>query len=140
MEKRLFFLLNRAQGKIYKVADKECKEKAGLTIVQSSALLALRTNEPCSQTCLGKILKINKASVGALIERMQNQELIEKRLSEKDARSINLFITAKGKRLLKKVEPLLVKLNKHLTSDFNDDEIAVILRFLNHVSSIEPEK
>jgi len=131
MEKRLFFLLNRAQGKIYKVADKECKEKTGLTVVQSSALLALSTNESCSQTDLGKLLKINKASVGALVERMQNQGLLEKRVSGKDARSMNLFITIKGKRLLKKAEPLLAKLNKHLTSGFNDDEIAIVLRFLH---------
>lgn len=138
METRLFFLLNMAQGLLYKTAEQESKDVTGFSIVQNAALLAVEKSEPCSQIELGKLLRISKSTVSGLAERMEKNNLIERRPDLKDARLIQIYLKPKGREALQVVKPLMQKQNARLVDGFSEEEIKVVIKFLNHISSLKP--
>lgn len=140
MDTRLFFLLNQTQGRLYKMADKACKDGTGFSVIQNAALLALDKNQGCSLSQLRKMLKINKASLGALVERMRKKDLVSKSPDTSDARITRLHTLPKGEETLSKLRPLMASLNEQLRGDFSDEEIKTVVRFLHHASALADQK
>lgn len=139
MERRLFYLINKAQSDLYKASDRESLKATGIPIVQNTALLALEKNDGCILSFLGKELGINKSSLGALADRMARNEIIEKRYDAEDGRTVRLFLTEKGRAALARLKPLIELQNKILMKGFDEDEIEVVLRFLNHTIEVSTE-
>lgn len=133
MDKRLLFLMNMAQRNMFNYAEKVCEQKLGYSITQMAAVMFVDNNPGCMQKDVVNGLGLKKSAVTSLLTRIEANGLINRIASEEDARVVNLFTTQDGKEKSAKALPLIAELNQQLTDGFNEEEIAVIARFLNQV-------
>jgi len=133
MDKRLFFLINMAQHRMFKFADTECEERLGISVTQAAALMFIAKNEGCLQKTLSKALGLNNSAVTGLVGRMNKNGLINRKPCAEDGRASRLFISALGQEKLPQIFPLVQTINEKLTEDFTEDEIDTVARFLNSV-------
>lgn len=90
----------------------ESLRKFGLTDVQFNVLILLEHQSDdtggLSQARLGEMMLVNKANITSLIDRMEKTGYV-KRTAADDRRYNIIKMTAKGKKLLAKVEPIYSK-------------------------------
>ena len=133
MDKRLFYLMNRAQHKMFKFADIESENRIGLSVTQSAALMFISKNEGCLQKSLSDATGLNQSAVTGLIGRMNKNGLIERKPCSEDGRAHRLYLSDYGKEKLPEIFPLIGELNTKLEAKFSDEELDVVARFLNNV-------
>lgn len=132
---QLFFRLNLAQRTLMKWVDREMLEKVGGSATQIAALFYLLENDGCLLVDLSRELLQNKSAITTLVERMEKNLLLTKVPSPTDKRASQLFLTAKGKELGQIALPFVTVYNNQLSSGFNENELSVIVRFLDSVIS-----
>ena len=133
MDRRLFFMLNRARAVLYRYADSGVEQAIGVPAAQVSLLFALDKNPQTSMQELGDVLGLNSSAMTGLVQRMKIAKLIERVVSKEDARVAHLRMTSKGRDKMAAAKPLLATLNKQLVEGFSTDEINTVLKFLNTV-------
>lgn len=133
MDKRLFFLLNMAQRKLFNYVDKACEDALDTSVTQLAALLYIVKHSGCLQKDVAKALSLNKSAVTGLIVRMEKNELLERFVSDEDARAIKLYPTPEGVQKTLDLMPFIDELNALISEDFTDEEITTVLKFLNFV-------
>lgn len=133
MDKRLFFLLNMAQRKLFNYVDKACEDALDTSVTQLAALLYIVKHSGCLQKDVAKALSLNKSAVTGLIVRMEKNELLERFVSDEDARAIKLYPTPEGVQKTLDLMPFIDELNDLFSEDFTDEEIKTVLKFLNFV-------
>lgn len=135
MDKRLFFMLNRARAVLYRYADSHVEQAIGVPAAQVSLLFALAKNPGLPMQQLGVMLGLNSSAMTGLVQRMKAAKLIQRVVSKEDGRIAHLQMTSKGQQKLEQAKPLLAQLNKELTAGFSPQEIDTVLKFLNTVHS-----
>jgi DNA-binding MarR family transcriptional regulator len=133
VDRRLFFLLNMAQHRLYSHVDRACEEALGVSAAQLAALMYIGQSPGCAHTDVGCALQLKKPAVTGLLQRMERNGLIERRQSEQDARRSELYATSAGLAKSKEAKPYLQELNSIFTSEFEPEEIDTVLRFLNFI-------
>ncbi len=133
MDKRLFYLLNSARQRVYKYADQKAEESLGISVTQLGALMLIATNEGCLLKDLAHSLNLNNSALTGLAARMEHNGLIERRPCEQDGRASRLYLTLLGRSKINSAKPLISQLNAAMTEGFNEQEVQVILRFLNRL-------
>lgn len=133
MDKRLFYLLNIARHRVYKHADQRSEEALGISVTQIGALLLVAGDEGCQLKDLARTLNLNNSALTGLAGRMEQKGLIERRPCEQDGRASRLYLTELGRRKIDSAKPLITEFNERMTEGFTDDEVDVILRFLNRL-------
>ena len=133
LDKRLFFLLNMAQRKLFNHVDKVCEDALDTSVTQLAALLYIVKHAGCLQKEVAKALSLNKSAVTGLIVRMEKNELLERLVSEEDARAIKLYPTPAGVKKTLELMPFIDELNDLFGEEFNDEEINTVLKFLNFI-------
>jgi DNA-binding MarR family transcriptional regulator len=116
-------------------------EEMGLTYPQYLVLLVLWENDNISMNTIGEKLLLNTNTLSPLVKRMEKMELLRRKRSEKDERSVFIQLTEKGKELKNKAVPIPEKLlNTLLTEDVSLTEIMLLKDTLNKWSDILSEK
>ena len=116
-------------------------EEMGLTYPQYLVLLVLWENNNISMNKIGEKLLLNSNTLSPLVKRMEKMELLRRKRSEKDERSVFIQLTEKGKELKNKAVPIPEKLlNTLLTEDVSLTEIMLLKDTLNKWSDILSEK
>ncbi|MFL1465998.1 MarR family winged helix-turn-helix transcriptional regulator [Marinobacter sp. DUT-3] len=133
MDKRLFYLLNIARHRVYKHADQRSEEELGISVTQIGALLLVAGDEGCLLKDLARSLNLNNSALTGLAGRMEQKGLLERRPCEQDGRASRLYLTELGRSKIDSAKPLITELNERMTEGFTDDEVDVILRFLNRL-------
>lgn len=133
MDKRLFFLLNRAQHKVFSHVDLVCDERFDISVTQCGVLMFIAKNPGCQAKQVAQAMGLNKSALSGLLNRMEKKQLIERKPCQHDARASLLYSSDKGLEKLALVKPLLAELSQALTEGFSEAEIEVILRFLNRL-------
>ena len=140
MEERLYYLLNVAQHELRKFVDERGLERTGLTAARMGLLFFVARNDGCLLNQVGTGLGLKNAAVTGLVARTEKTGVIRRKASSEDRRASQLFLTPKGSRLLEEVRKLNEDLNAALRDGFTPEELAVVVRFLNHVRSIPAKK
>ena len=78
----------------------------GVTRPQWQVLVLLVTNEGINQGGLAEILEVEPITLGRMVDRLQDAELVERRPDPADRRAWRLFLTAKAHGLLEQLRPL----------------------------------
>ncbi len=133
MDRRLFFLMNMAQKKLFRHADDVCEQTVGASMTQMAALMVVAAQPGCLQKDLAASLMLNKSAVTGLVERMITNGLLIRSTSETDARAVSLMVTDAGKDKVAQMKPLIASLNQTFTDEFTDAEIDTILRFFHFI-------
>ncbi|ROS00258.1 DNA-binding MarR family transcriptional regulator [Sinobacterium caligoides] len=133
MEKRLFFLLNMSQHRLYKHVDQRSEKDLGVTIKQLAALYLLAKNEGCQLKAMCDGLGLNNSAVTGLTQRLEKNALIRREACSIDRRASQLYLTEKGQSKIEAAAPLLQEMNEAIQGEFSDEEITIVTRFLNHL-------
>lgn len=131
--RRLYFLLNRAQQALRRRADRRCVEELGITTVQAGALFFVAANPGCGQRELAAGLGQHESATTGLVGRLQDAGWIERRRSDRDARVQELALTGAGRRMVKRLGPLLSALNAAIEEGFSERDLDAVARFLETV-------
>lgn len=98
----------------------------GLTDVQFNALMLLHHQSGpeagLSQAQLSDMMLVNRANTTSLIDRMEKAGLVVRTPSPSDRRYNIIKLTARGKKLLAKVEPLYAKQVKKIMAALKENE------------------
>ncbi|MGR6870999.1 MarR family winged helix-turn-helix transcriptional regulator [Pseudomonas sp. HK3] len=136
MNQRLFYLLNLAHQRIYKYADQNTDSHLGISITQLGALLLIREDEGCLLKDIANTLNLNNSALTGLASRMEKNGLLLRKPCEHDGRASRMYLTPLGHEKVQLALPLIKQLNSAIAADFSDDEIKVIVRFLNHLLTV----
>jgi len=131
MDRRLFFLLNRAQRALATYAATNLDARLGISVAQLTTLMYVAKHAGCSLTELADLLDLNKSAVTGLVQRMERAGTLRREADPHDGRASLLWATAKGETLRERAMPLVRKLNAEIIEGFSDAEIDTVLRFLN---------
>jgi len=98
------------------------------------SLLVLADENPgICQMELGKHLGVDKASMVALLDRLEKAELIERRRSTDDRRRQGIFLTAAGGAALQRMAAAVRQLERQLASRYSKHELEQFLSFLQRM-------
>jgi DNA-binding MarR family transcriptional regulator len=106
--------------------DHRAKER-GTTRAQWIVLFRLRQNEGLSQVDLAEVLELQPISLVRLLDRLVEHGLLERRHDPKDRRANQLFLTAKGKRLVDDLDSLRDAIAIDVFHDLPDDTLQTSL-------------
>ncbi len=133
MDKRLFYLLNKARHRVYRVADQHCEEELDVSVTQLGALMVVAGDDGCQLKAVAQSLSLNNSAVTGLVGRMEQRGLLERHACAEDGRSTRLYLSDLGRQKIDGARPMIQALNDRMMEGFSDDEVTVILRFLNRL-------
>ena len=94
-----------------------------ITTSQWSVLRVLWQDEGMSQVELAQRMMVEKASLTPVLESMTNGRLIIRSRNSDDRRKVNIFLTARGRRLKAVLLPFGGKINRRATRGMSSAEI-----------------
>ncbi|WP_083638861.1 MarR family winged helix-turn-helix transcriptional regulator [Rhizobium oryziradicis] len=108
---------------------------AGLSLTpkQFAVLELIETNPGASQIDLAHCLRMDKASMMALVNKLEARHAIERRQSESDRRRQELFITTEGLALAKTAKKLRETHEARFKDRFSADELAELVSYLQRI-------
>jgi DNA-binding MarR family transcriptional regulator len=117
----------------------------GLTDVQFNVMMLLRhqsgEQDGLSQAHLSEMMLVNRANTTTLIDRMEKAGLVARTSDSADRRTNIIKMTAKGRKLFEKAEPLYAKLVGQIMTGFNHAQqknlIAVLEKVRVNISESE---
>ena len=104
-------------------------EAAGieLTSVQFAALDAIARQPGIDQASLAATIGFDRATIGGVIDRLENKGLVERVVGAQDRRARQLHLTAVGKQLLLACRPVVVALQADILAPLSRAERAAFL-------------
>lgn len=106
-----------------------------ITMEQLSVLEILSNKGDMNMTELSKTVWKQNANITRIVDKLEKQQLVERRAVEGDRRANLVSITDKGKQLFEKVIPIVINVYTDITSDISKEEETVTLRVLNKIIS-----
>jgi DNA-binding MarR family transcriptional regulator len=100
-----------------------------------SLLILTRSNPGIAQIELGTHLGVDKASIVALLDRLERAGLIERRRSTRDRRRQGIFLTEAGSAELETLTVQVRQLERQMASRFSKAELDQFLALLRRMHS-----
>lgn len=104
-----------------------------ITMEQLVVLEILKSNGNMNMTELSKTVWKQNANITRIVDKLEKQELVERRAVEGDRRANLISITTKGKQLFKEVIPVIMKVYKDATSTITKEEETITLNVLKKI-------
>lgn len=120
---------NQASWRTYVSFIGENKIRPGLF----SLLCLVRFNAGIAQIELGTHLGVDKASIVALLDRLERAGLIERRRSTRDRRRQGISLTQAGEAEFDSLMAQVRQLERHMASRFNKQEMDQFLGYLHRM-------
>jgi DNA-binding MarR family transcriptional regulator len=107
-----------------------------LTFAQVRALFILADREEATAGQLAKAAELNPASVTGMLDHLEREDIVTRRRSERDRRSVLVSLTESGREMLDaKRERWRTIWNKHLEA-FPPEDLAAAGRVLRRISTM----
>jgi DNA-binding MarR family transcriptional regulator len=107
----------------------------GITGTQYNVLRILRGSPagglPCGQ--IADRMVTQDSDITRLLDRLSAMGLIERGRSEQDRRVVTTVLTAEGKKLLTRLDPVIRELNQDLLGQVDERTIAAMIRGLEQI-------
>ena len=137
---RFFFLLNRAQKAVKTRFERETRAHLdGLTSLELGALWALTADPSLGVQDLAAVLHVDHAVVSRLSKQLDRKKVARRVADPDDGRRTRLEVTDLGATRAAQGRRMLRSANARLREGFTDDELTVVVRFLNHLIAIGAE-
>jgi DNA-binding MarR family transcriptional regulator len=98
-----------------------------LTSVQFAALDAIAEQPGIDQASLAAAISFDRATIGGVIDRLEQKGLVERVVSAQDRRARLLDLTRDGKRLLASIRPVVEALQAEILAPLTRAERATFL-------------
>jgi DNA-binding MarR family transcriptional regulator len=119
----------------------EALNEYGVTMAQSFILFSLLEKDGCTLTEIGARAQIDNSSLTTMVDKLEKEGLVERRLYAQDRRVVTLYLTEKGRELGMKVFTHGASYNRTLTEKLASTEPQFFdaLRLLNEVLDQDKE-
>lgn len=124
----------RATLMIFERFDERVAEYA-LTPVDFSVLCLIGRNPNITPSQLCSVLALLPPNLAKILKRFSKRDLIQRVNPASDKRAVMLSLSPEGKKLLKKVEKIIVDLEREAASQLTDKQLAVLMESLQKVYS-----
>ena len=132
LEKSMGFLLVRAARGMKRALDNELLE-IGVTASQHAVLSALAQKDGLSLTQIARKIFLDNPATTGLVDRLERDGLVERHRISSDRRVINIYLTDKGKSILKTVDKIATNLDRNIMSVLSKSEVSELKNFLNRI-------
>lgn len=103
------------------------------TPTQTAILYLLEKKDGRKISDLAVSLEIRNPAMTGVIDRMEKEGLVVRRLDPADRRVIAVFITSKGRGLSSKVKSVVRKMTEKIEADLSEKEIEICRKVLAHL-------
>lgn len=135
IETCLVFLLSKANQQV-QAAVRERMLTYGITPTQYAVLRVLWESDGQSAAELGHRLILDPATMVGIVDRLVQNDLVERRPNPKDRRVNPVYLTDKGKNLEKPLSTIAQELNRELEAQFLK-EMPKLRKVLTEIGGIE---
>jgi DNA-binding MarR family transcriptional regulator len=104
-----------------------------LTQKQLGVLWLIGANGGVSQITIARELGMDRASMMAIVDRLQDRGLVLRERSRHDGRRQELYLTPQGRRVLAKARSIIGKHERWMTERFGDGETAALIDMLRRL-------
>lgn len=108
----------------------------GLTSVQYSALNAIVQLPDLDQASLSGVIALDKTTLVKVLDRLVSKDLITRVRSTTDRRCHVLNATAKGRKIIADIVPMLDRIQERLLAPLAPDEKVVFLSLLSKIVQV----
>ena len=112
--------LNQISAAIF--AERMAQEGLDLTSVQFAALSVIADASGIDQATLAGAIAYDRATIGGVVDRLEQKGLIERTISKKDRRARTLRLTDAGETVLKTAGPHVWDLQKDILAGLDEGE------------------
>lgn len=107
--------------------DRMQSEGYDLTPVQYAAMDAIAAEPDIDQARIAAAIAYDRATIGGVIDRLEQKGLIERRISAHDRRARQVRMSEKGEALFADIQPVVQALQEDILSGLNEEERATFL-------------
>ncbi|MDH5748296.1 MAG: MarR family transcriptional regulator [Rhodospirillales bacterium] len=125
--------LRRAQAAVFEDFMRTMTESR-LTPGQFGVLILIDRNKGLSQSALARALGIERSTMVAVINGLEDRNLVERHPSATDGRSYALSLSPLGNRLLADTKPRVRRHEKRLTAGLKPGEVETLTDLLKRIS------
>jgi DNA-binding MarR family transcriptional regulator len=104
-----------------------------LTQKQCATLQLIGANPAVSQVDLAATLGTDRATMMAMIDRLEQRDFVVRRRSVADRRRQELNLTAEGEAMLERARRAIAEHERHFTSRFTKDELKALVNALSRI-------
>jgi MarR family transcriptional regulator, organic hydroperoxide resistance regulator len=108
-------------------------ERLDLTQKQTSVLWLIEANAAVSQIALANELGMDRASMMAIVDRLEERGLIIRKRSAEDGRRQELYVTAKGRKVLVQTKTAIHEHEKWIAGKFSKAELNSLVNALKRL-------
>lgn len=129
------FRLGSATRKIQRFYNNLYKQH-GITLGQSFILFALMEKEGLSLGGMADKLNLDNSAITGLIDRMESDNLLFRKVDPEDRRSFLIYMSEKGRNLANTIYPLANSFNQKLKGSLNNEEQKILDKMLSSLDQI----
>ncbi|WP_417451802.1 MarR family winged helix-turn-helix transcriptional regulator [Kordiimonas sp.] len=133
MEPRVFHLLHLSYKAIFRAADRVLMTRYGISAAQNAVLLYLLKHEGATMGQVAVALGLKNAATSGLVDRMEKNDLVERRPSASDGRAYELYLRPTGRDTAEQSKSVIRQSNERLLEGFTGDERALMSRFFETI-------
>ncbi|PSV62079.1 transcriptional regulator [Photobacterium profundum] len=111
------------------------RQKVEFSPLEHKAMSDIREFEGASQQMLVESMNRDKAQIARIIARLHRQDLIIKQANESDKRSVQLTLSEKGLKLLKRLDEVEMGMINEMLTGFTDKESETLRVLLKRVNN-----
>lgn len=130
------FQMGVAARKLHKYYNTRFSEY-GITLTQSFILFALMMQDGQNVKNLAERLSLESPAVTGLIDRLEKEQMVERRNDPDDRRALRVYLTEKGRELAEKLIPIAVEFNNKLKSLFTAEQEQALKKVLDSIGNME---
>jgi DNA-binding MarR family transcriptional regulator len=105
----------------------------GVTRPQWQVLSLLSFNQGINQGGLAELLEVEPITLGRMVDRLQESELVERRADPADRRAWRLFLTSKGGEVLDRLRPFVDETYEIALEGVSDDQRTIMITTLDRM-------
>lgn len=138
-ENSLHYCMMECQFMIYDAAMKYLS-RIDLSSGQPKVLMFLKEHEGCQQSEIAQACHVKQSTVTSLLANMERKELITRNAENGNRRSLHVYVTAKGKKLLVLVERMFCEMNAGICEQLGPEQILFTRQILAQICKNLSEK
>jgi MarR family 2-MHQ and catechol resistance regulon transcriptional repressor len=109
----------------------------GLSQTKANVLLLLYKNKSMAFWELGKDMLVTRSNITGLMDRLEKDKLVSREVNPADRRSLTAKLTAKGKKIVEEIIPLLKDFTEEVMSPLSEAEKEVLIKLLQKFPQIK---
>ncbi|WP_395397418.1 MarR family transcriptional regulator [Novosphingobium sp. BL-8A] len=105
-----------------------------LTAVQFAALMTLRDHPGLDQQTLAGMIAYDRVTLGGVIDRLEQKDLVVRETSPTDRRARILNLTEEGRQTLDRAIPWVDRVQEEILAGLSDEEQAMFMTLLSKLT------